>query len=107
MAFDPHRLDGLAEALRPLASQAGATHLARLPWSDLDAALAYAEGGLAATIVDRPADDATSRGWTCEGDAAGLMADEWSRLDVAPMLADALRAAGRDDRVRGRRVAHL
>lgn len=90
------RLDGLADALRPFAgADAGGRYAAGL-WADVSGELLYAEGGLAAVLVDRPADDAVARGWTCEGDETGVMADEWSRLDAAPVFADALRYAARD-----------
>lgn len=98
------RLDGLADALAPFAGRNAADRagffgsvaaFASLG-GDLAAELAYAEGGLAATIVDRPADDAVSRGFECEGDERGDVADEWSRLDAAPVMADALRYAFRD-----------
>lgn len=90
-----HRMDALADALRPLSERSGVDYATGL-WGNARGALIYAQGGLAATIIDRPADDATARGWTCEGDDDGLMADEWSRLNTAPVFADALRSAGRD-----------
>lgn len=97
------RFDGLADALAPFAGQAAAAFGRPAPsryaaslWGDVSAGLLYAEGGLAARLCDRPADDAVARGWECEGDPAGLMADEWSRLDVFPVFADALRYAFRD-----------
>lgn len=97
------RFDGLADALAPFAGQAAAgygrvapSRFAASLWGDVSAELLYAEGGLAARLCDRPADDAVARGWDCEGDEAGLMADEWSRLDAFPVFADALRYAFRD-----------
>ena len=96
MPLGAQRLDSLSEALRPLASHAASAQLSRGRWAGIPAASTYAAGGRAATSVERPADDATARGWTCSGDAEEWMEDEWSRLDVAPRLSDALRGSGHE-----------
>ncbi|APH57405.1 putative cytosolic protein [Granulibacter bethesdensis] len=58
---------------------------------------AYLQGGLAARIVDAPAEDALSRGITvlCDGDAAAeqAMAAEIARLHVPARMTEALRWA--------------
>lgn len=53
----------------------------------------YAEGGLYARIVDKPADDAMKRGITIKNDDAGVVAGELGRLNVCKLMADALRWA--------------
>lgn len=79
-------LDGYESALtghRPPAS-GGSTWL---PKSFL-----YAQGGLYAAVIDKPADKAVERGVEIEGDD-GRGRDELDRLKVLPILADALRWA--------------
>lgn len=80
------RQDGLIEAL-PIAARGHEYVL------QADALGLYEQGGVAATIVDRIADDATAHGWRCEGDDSEIIADEWSRLNLQPVLADAGRLA--------------
>jgi uncharacterized protein len=58
--------------------------------SDMDA---YVAGGIAARIVDKPADDAVSRGVEIEGDDKRLVLGEIERLQLLPRLADGLRWA--------------
>lgn len=53
----------------------------------------YATDGLAALIVDRPAEDALSRGFTVEGDEDETVLNEVDRLDAIQHLTDALRWA--------------
>lgn len=57
----------------------------------------YATDGLAQTIVDRPAEDAVSGGWTIEvedGEADGTdITNEMDRLNAGPVLTDGLRWA--------------
>ena len=53
----------------------------------------YSSGGLYARVVDMPADKATDRGCMVEGDADGEIAAEFDRLNVLPIMADALRWA--------------
>lgn len=53
----------------------------------------YGTDGLAAMIVDRPAEDAVARGFRVEGDAAEAIPSELDRLDALPALTEALRWA--------------
>jgi phage-related protein (TIGR01555 family) len=53
----------------------------------------YAADGLAAIIVDRPAEDALSRGFTIVGDDDDTISDEIDRLDAIQHLTDAERWA--------------
>ena len=84
------RLDGLMDVVRGLApvgyNQQGLSSF-HLP------AYAYETDGLAAVIVDRPAEDAVSRGWAIEGDDNATIANELDRLDATIHLTDAIRWA--------------
>jgi phage-related protein (TIGR01555 family) len=51
----------------------------------------YATDGLAALIVDRPAEDALSRGFVVEGDKEKAVQNEIDRLDAITALTDAAR----------------
>lgn len=51
----------------------------------------YFSNGIAAKIIDRPADDAFQRGLEIEGDDDKLMADQFDRLAVNIKMANALR----------------
>jgi len=51
----------------------------------------YMRKGLASKIIDRPADDAFQRGLQIEGDADGIMMDEYDRLSVFTVMANAIR----------------
>lgn len=57
----------------------------------IDHAEIYARGGIAARVVDLPADVAMSRGVTIEGDTDNRIADELERLDFVGNMSDALR----------------
>jgi hypothetical protein len=83
------RLDGMMNVMRSM-SQYGAR--AASYSTGLGAEL-YATSGLAASIVDRPAEDAMSRGIEIEGDTQGLLADEYDRLRVVHHATEALRTA--------------
>lgn len=84
------RQDGLIEAL-PLPVRGLAT--AAVGASPADTLGLYEMGGVAAAIVDRIADDAVTHGFRCDGDDDEIMADEWSRLDLQSLMADAGRLA--------------
>lgn len=51
----------------------------------------YATDGIAAVIVDRPAEDAVAGGFEIEGDENEDILNELDRLDAWPVLTDALR----------------
>lgn len=51
----------------------------------------YTNNGLAAKIIDRPADDAFQRGVEIEGDADNVMSDEYDRLSVPAVMSDCIR----------------
>lgn len=84
------RHDGMMNVLGALAQRANryASTATLAGGADL-----YARGGLAATIVDRPAEDAMSRGVEIEGDEQGQLADEYDRLRVGHHATEALRTA--------------
>lgn len=84
------RADGLMDAVRALRpGAAGQTHAGAffLP------ALAYETDNLAATIVDRPAEDALAPGFEIEGDPDETVLNECDRLDVSLHFGDAVRWA--------------
>lgn len=83
--------DGYLEAVMGARGIAGAITAALIS----DAAM-YAEGGLPASIVDLPADDAVKGGIEIEGDDDGVIAAELDRLKVPAALADAVRWARLD-----------
>ena len=56
-----------------------------------DNASIYARGGIAARVIDMPADLAMSRGIEIEGDDDGKIAEELQRLDLVGNMSDALR----------------
>lgn len=84
------RADGLLDVVRGLRpGAAGQTYAGAyfLP------ALLYETDGIARNIVDRPAEDAISRGFVVEGDADAVVLNELDRLDAFQHLTDGLRAA--------------
>lgn len=56
-----------------------------------DNASIYARGGIAARVIDMPADLAMSRGIEVGGDDGGKIAEELQRLDLVGNMSDALR----------------
>jgi len=56
----------------------------------------YARGGIAARVIDMPADVAMSRGVEIEGDDERVIAEELQRLDLVGNMSDALRWARLD-----------
>lgn len=87
-AMAESRMDGFLDVLKGLASAA----LRTTPLSNADTE--YALGGLGASIVDRAADDATSKGWGVETPNEGedeRAQDELSRLNSQMVMARALR----------------
>jgi phage-related protein (TIGR01555 family) len=62
-----------------------------VPPGVLSVAQMYATDGLAALIVDRPAEDALSRGFVVEGDEDETVLNEIDRLDAIQVLTDGLR----------------
>jgi uncharacterized protein len=58
-----------------------------------DATEIYMARGIAAKIIDRPADDSISHGVEIEGDDDEVMANEFDRLSVLTKMADAVRWA--------------
>ncbi|QDP46067.1 MAG: hypothetical protein Unbinned4052contig1001_67 [Prokaryotic dsDNA virus sp.] len=56
-----------------------------------DQATMYARGGIAARVIDLPADLAMSRGVEIEGDDDRVIAEELQRLDLVGNMSDALR----------------
>ncbi len=67
-----------------------------MPRSVHDLAGLYAGRGLAARIVDLPADDSLARGVTIEGDDENAIAAEFDRLGALRVLQDAVRWARLD-----------
>lgn len=61
-----------------------------------DVAELYARGGIAARVIDMPADVAMSRGVEVEGDDDRVIAEELQRLDLVGNMSDALRWARLD-----------
>lgn len=61
-----------------------------------DPATMYARGGIAARVIDIPADMAVSRGVEIKGDDKRVIMDELDRLDVMGSLADAIRWSSLD-----------
>ena len=59
--------------------------------ADIEVASLYRDRGLAARIVDLPADDCLSRGITVEGDDEEAIAAEFDRLGAIGVLQDAVR----------------
>ncbi|MAL98275.1 MAG: hypothetical protein CL583_07460 [Alteromonadaceae bacterium] len=59
--------------------------------SPTDHAEVYARGGIAARVIDLPADTAMSRGIEIIGDDQGAIAGELERLDLIGNMSDALR----------------
>ena len=57
----------------------------------VDHAMMYAKGGIAARVVDLPADTAMSRGIEIDGDADNLVGNELKRLDLIGNMSDGLR----------------
>ena len=84
------KLDGLMDIFAAYRGMSSAQPLLAMKGIDM-----YASGGLAAVIVDRPAQDATSRGWFVQaGEAPDDKAeDEFTRLDLQEVMANALRLA--------------
>lgn len=85
-----HRFDGLLDVFKNVAASA----LAQLGLVGGDAHSEYARGGVAGIIVDRPAQDATSKGWRVELPNSGTDTkafDELSRLRTQERMAEALR----------------
>ena len=81
-------IDGLLDVFAAYRAMSSAA-----PMLALGATEMYAAGGLAAVIVDRPSQDATSRGWHVQAgdgpdDKAG---DEFTRLNLQEVMAQALR----------------
>ena len=62
----------------------------------LDRTQMYAMGGIAARVIDIPADTSMSRGVEVEGDQDGTIAAELDRLDAVGNMSDALRWARLD-----------
>lgn len=59
--------------------------------SVLDVAEIYSASGLAAKIIDRPADDCVAQGITIDNDIDEIIANEYDRLSVYQHLSDGLR----------------
>ena len=53
----------------------------------------YAQRGIAATIIDRPAEDCMARGLVIENDTEGRISAEMDRLNVVQVFIDAMRNA--------------
>lgn len=89
-AIRPTRNDGLMDvvnSLRPYANTAAAYGNFFL------AEELYESDGIAATIVDKPADDAVSCGFTIEGDEGNFVLNEFDRIDATVVFTDAIRWA--------------
>jgi phage-related protein (TIGR01555 family) len=56
-----------------------------------DADRLYSADGLAATIVDKPAEDVMGAGFEIEGDENNDILNEFDRLDAIPIITDAIR----------------
>lgn len=85
------RQDGYTAAIELAAAGQSRQHPLALPVTLAEAL--YSTDGLAALIVDRPAEDALSRGFTVEGDEDETVLNEVDRLDAIQHLTDALRWA--------------
>ena len=86
------RTDGLADVFAAYSAMTSAFRST----PGLNPEQAYDAGGLAAVIVDRPANDATSRGWKVNAgaeDDEDSSEDEFSRLNTQEVMAKALRLA--------------
>lgn len=85
-----HRSDGMMSVLNRVS-----TERARFgdtgPTSLYTPDTIYATDGIAAVIIDRPAEDAVAGGFTIEGDDSNDILNEFDRLDAWPVLTDALR----------------
>ncbi len=85
-----HRSDGMMSVLNRVS-----TERARFgdtgPTSLYTPDTIYATDGIAAVIIDRPAEDAVAGGFTIEGDENNDILNEFDRLDAWPVLTDALR----------------
>ena len=83
------RMDGMLNVLGILSAQ-------RIGFGGVNSTLydhngVYINDGLAATIVDKPAEDAMANGFVIEGDEEGDIINEFDRLDAVPIITDCIR----------------
>jgi phage-related protein (TIGR01555 family) len=88
------RNDGFMNVLGSLVGDRQSRTASLTGFAPAEAEHLYVADGLAAMIVDRPAEDATARGFEIEGDEDGVVLNEMDRLDAGPVLTDALRWSG-------------
>ena len=60
-------------------------------WAQYNWGEIYNTDGLAQKIIDRPADDCFQQGLIIEGDESGIIEDEFDRLNVMTVMANAVR----------------
>lgn len=87
MSGTASRADNLYDVVRGLSAPIESQFQSFIP------SYIYETDGIAAVIVDRPAEDSMSRGFTIEGDEGDFVLNEMDRLDASIHLTDAVRWA--------------